>query len=55
MELHWTNEGRECVARFRTDAEARGCAALVRTRDGVREVELFDEDGVPCEDQSPQP
>jgi hypothetical protein len=43
-------EGRECVARFTTEAEARACAALLRTRDGVQNVQMVDEDGVPCED-----
>ena len=50
VELRWTVEGRECTARFTTDAEARACALLVCTREGVQDIQVFDEDGVPCED-----
>jgi len=46
MELRWTVEGRECAARYGTEDEARECAALVRTRPGVQDVLLIDEDGV---------
>ena len=35
MELRWTDEGRDCTACFNSEAEARQCAALVGTREGV--------------------
>jgi hypothetical protein len=46
MELRWTEEGRECAARFQTEAEARQCAALLGSRQEVLDVQLLDEDGV---------
>jgi hypothetical protein len=48
MELHvlWTVAGRECVARFSIEVEARNFIALLRTRHGARDVQLIDEDGV---------
>ena len=50
MELRWTVEGRECAARFTTEAEARECVALVRTREAVQDIQVFDEYGVLYED-----
>jgi hypothetical protein len=44
MELHWTVLGRECVACFYLESEARECAAVVVTREWVRDVQLLDED-----------
>ena len=45
MELHWTVLGRECVGRFNSESESRECAAVVATREWVRDVQLLDEDG----------
>jgi len=45
MELHWTVLGRECVAPFHSESEARECAAVVATPEWVRDVQLLDEDG----------
>jgi hypothetical protein len=47
MELHWTDDGRECVARFPTEAEARRCAEGLCGRDGIQNVQLVDADGLP--------
>jgi len=38
MELRRTDEGRDCTACFNSEAEARQCAALVGTREGVPDV-----------------
>ena len=53
MELHWTEKGRDCTACFNLEAEARQCAALMSTRDGVPDVQLLDEDGVNLEVSAP--
>jgi hypothetical protein len=53
MELHWTEKGRDCTACFNLEAEARQCAALMSTRDGVPDVQLLDEDGVNLEVSPP--
>jgi len=45
MELHWTVLGRQCVTRFHSESEARDWAAVVVTREWVRDVQLLDEDG----------
>jgi hypothetical protein len=42
MELRWTDEGRECIARFHSEAEARQCAELLGTRPGVQNIQLLD-------------
>lgn len=48
MELRCTNDGRECVAQFPTEAEAQRCAELLlRTRDGLLDLQLLDNDGKP--------
>jgi hypothetical protein len=47
MELRWTDNGRECVARFRTEAEAVLCAQALRPRDGIQNVQLLHDDGEP--------
>ena len=44
MDLRWTDDGRECVARFTTEAEARRCAEGLRTRPGVQHIQLVDDD-----------
>jgi len=49
MELRWTDGGRECTACFNSEAKARQCAALLGTREGVLDIQLLDEDGVPLE------
>ena len=47
MYLIWADDdGRECVARFPTDAEAGRCVEGLRTR-GVQDLQLFDDDGNP--------
>jgi hypothetical protein len=46
MELRWTEEGRDCTASFRLEAEARQFAALLGSRQGVQDVQLLDADGV---------
>jgi hypothetical protein len=38
MELRWRDEGRDYTACFILEAEARQCAALVGTREGVQDV-----------------
>jgi hypothetical protein len=50
MELRWTDNGRECVARFKTEDEARRCADGLRLRDGIQNVQLLDADGIPLEE-----
>lgn len=52
MELRWTEEGRDYTASFNLEAEARQCAALLGSREGVREVQLLDADGVALEARS---
>ena len=49
FQLRWQCEGLNCTADFALEAEARRCAELLRTRDGVRGVMLLDTDGVPLE------
>ena len=49
MDLHWTDDGRECVARFPTEAEAQSCAEGLRTRQGVQDLQLLDNDGEPIQ------
>ena len=45
MNLRWIDhDGRECVARFKTDAEAQACAEGLH---GVQDVHLLDDDGEP--------
>ena len=46
MELHWTDDGRECVGRFRVEAEARLCDDLLHTRNEVRDLKPIDDAGV---------
>jgi hypothetical protein len=46
MELRWIDEGRECIASFNLEAEARQCAALLGTRSGVEDIQLLDADGL---------
>jgi len=53
MELHWTEKGRGCTGCLNLEAEARQCAALMSTRDGVPDVQLLDEDGVNLEVSPP--
>jgi len=43
MELRWTDDGRECVACFPTEADARRCAEELRTR-GVQDLQLIEND-----------
>jgi hypothetical protein len=53
MLILWTDQGRECVARFTIADEARNFIALLRSRHGVQAVELLDEDAVPLEHSVP--
>lgn len=46
MELRWTDDGRECVGRFRAEAEARLCDDLLHTRNRVRDLKPIDDAGV---------
>ena len=47
VELYWTDDGRECVAHFSTEAEARQCADGLRHRGGIQDLQLTDNDGEP--------
>ena len=49
LTLCWSIEGRDCTADFAREEEARRCAEILRTRDGVRCVQLLDADGLPLE------
>ena len=45
MYLYWTeHDGRDCLARFPTEADARQCADRLRAR-GVQDLQLLDADG----------
>lgn len=46
MELHWTDDGRECVGRFSAEAAARLCDDLLHTRNEVRDLKPIDDAGV---------
>jgi hypothetical protein len=48
MDLRWLDEGRECVASFPTETEARRCADLLRAR-GVQDLVLLNDDGEPLQ------
>jgi hypothetical protein len=47
--LCWQCDGRDCAADFALEAEARRCAEILRSREGVRGVMLLDADGEPLE------
>ncbi len=49
MNFRWTDDGRECVARFPTEAEARQCAHGLSLRERIQHIQLVDEDGVRLE------
>jgi hypothetical protein len=48
MEVRWLDDGRERVAHFTSEAEARRCAEGLRAR-GVQDLTLVDDDGEPAQ------